>query len=90
MLKFRLDRSSLENLYLSFIRPLLEYGDVVWDPHNICLINTLEKVQIEAMRIISCETKLTSLMELYKETGLIKLKDRREKPCVHLTIYNAN
>ena len=77
MLKFRLDRSSLEKLYLSFIRPLLEYGDVVWDPHNMYLINILEKVQI-AMRIILGGTKLTPLRELYKETGLSKLKDRRE------------
>jgi hypothetical protein len=78
MLTCRLDRSSLEKWYLSFIRPLLEYGDVVWDSHNIYLINILEKVQIETMRIISGGTKLTSLGELYKETGLIKLKDRRE------------
>jgi hypothetical protein len=78
MLKFRLDRSSLEKLYLSFIRPQLEYEDVVWDSHTIYLINVLEKVQIEAMRIISGGTKLTSLGELYTETGLIKLKDRRE------------
>jgi hypothetical protein len=78
MLKFRLDRLSLEKLYLSFIRPLLEYGDVVWDPHNVYLINILEKVQIEAMRIISGGTIITSLRELYKETGLLKLKDRWE------------
>jgi hypothetical protein len=78
MLKFRLDRLSLEKLYLSFIRPLLEYGDVVWDPHNMYLINILEKVQIEAMRIISGGTKLTPLRPLYKETRLSKLKDRRE------------
>ena len=78
MLKFRLDRLSLEKFYLSFIRPQLEYGDVVWDSHTIYLINILEKVQIEAMRIISGGTKLTSLRELYTETGLIKLKDRRE------------
>ena len=70
MLKFRLDRSSLEKLYLSFIRPLLEFGDVVENSHNIYLINILEKVQIKAMRIISGGTKLTSLRELYKETGL--------------------
>jgi hypothetical protein len=50
----------------------------VWDAHIIYLINILEKVQIEAMMIISGGTKLTSLRELYKETGLIKLKDRRE------------
>jgi hypothetical protein len=80
MLKFRLDRLSLEKFYLSFIRPLLEHGDVVWDPSNMYLINILENVQIEAMRIISGGTKLTSLRELYKATGLSKLKDRREKP----------
>ena len=30
-LKFQLDRHSLEIIYISFIRPLLEYADVVWD-----------------------------------------------------------
>ena len=30
-LKFRLDRKSLEVIYAAFIRPILEYGDVVWD-----------------------------------------------------------
>ena len=44
MLKFRLDRLSLEKLCLSFIKPQLEYRDVVWDPHNMYLINILEKV----------------------------------------------
>lgn len=29
-LKFTLDRKSLETIYFSFIRPLLEYADVVW------------------------------------------------------------
>ena len=29
-LKFQLDRKSLQIIYFSFIRPLLEYGDVVW------------------------------------------------------------
>lgn len=30
-LKFKLDRRSLQTIYFSFIRPLLEYADVVWD-----------------------------------------------------------
>ena len=30
-LKFKLDRKSLETIYTAFIRPLLEYGDVIWD-----------------------------------------------------------
>ena len=29
--KFLLDRKSLETIYISFIRPILEYGDVVSD-----------------------------------------------------------
>ena len=30
-LKFVLDRTSLETIYKSFVRPLLEYADVTWD-----------------------------------------------------------
>jgi hypothetical protein len=31
MMKHRLDRKSLEKLYIGFIRPMLEYGGIVWD-----------------------------------------------------------
>ena len=30
-MKFIMDRKSLQTIYFSFIRPLLEYADVVWD-----------------------------------------------------------
>jgi len=30
-LKFELDRKALETIYLSFIRPILEYADIIWD-----------------------------------------------------------
>ena len=30
-LKFEFDRKSLETIYFSFIRPILEYGDTIWD-----------------------------------------------------------
>ncbi len=30
-LKFRLDRKALTSIYIAFIRPVLEYADVVWD-----------------------------------------------------------
>ena len=33
-LKFQFDRKSLEIIYTSFIRPLLEYPNVVWDNCN--------------------------------------------------------
>jgi hypothetical protein len=31
MMKHKLDRKSLEKLYIGFIRPILEYGGIVWD-----------------------------------------------------------
>ena len=54
-LKFQLDRKSLETIYISFIRPLLEYE--------------LEKIQNEAACIVTGATKLVSLHSLYTETG---------------------
>jgi hypothetical protein len=40
-----LDRFSLEKIYMSFIRPILEYADAIWDSQNQSLINKLENVQ---------------------------------------------
>ena len=66
-LKFLLDRKSLEITYFTFIRPLLEYADVVWDNCTLYEVNTLEK--IHAARIVTGATKLVSWEILYKETG---------------------
>ena len=77
--KYVLDRKSLEILYTTFIRPLLEYADVVWDNLTKADEDDLEKVQHEAARIISGATRLVSLSNLYIETGLESLKERRRK-----------
>ena len=42
-LKFKLDRRSLQTIYFSFIRPLLEYADVVWNNCAQYESNELEK-----------------------------------------------
>jgi hypothetical protein len=78
-LKFITDRRSLETIYLSFIRPLLEYSDIVWD--NITQQDEfeLEKIQLEACRIITGTTKLVSLSNLYEDTCFQPLKFRRYK-----------
>ena len=44
-LKFKLDRKSLETIYLVFIRPLLECGDVIWDNCTQYEKNELDKIQ---------------------------------------------
>ena len=72
-LKFILDRQSLETIYTSFIRPVLEYADMAWGNCTQYEINALEKIQIEAA------TKLVSLEMLYQETGWEPLVKRRNK-----------
>ena len=75
-LKFKLDCKSLEQIYLVFVRPLLEYSDI------ICLQSEkqdLEKIQIEAARIATGATKLVSITALYRETRWDSLDERRRK-----------
>ena len=42
---------TLKQLYLSFVRPHLEYAAQVWDPYHTTHINALEKVQKFALRM---------------------------------------
>ena len=76
-LKYKLDRKSLESIYISFIRPLLEYGDTIWDNCTQYEKYELYKIQNEAARIATGATKLVSLTNLYKEIGWESLSKRR-------------
>ena len=78
-LKFKLDRKTLQIMYFSFIRPLLEYSDIIWDNCPTYLKQSVEKLNTEAARIVSGATKLVSLDLLYKEVGWETLDKRREK-----------
>ncbi|MES9883416.1 MAG: reverse transcriptase family protein [Sedimenticola sp.] len=78
-LKFQLNRKTLETMYISFIRPVLEYADVVWDNCTRYQVQDLEKVQLEAARIVTGTTKLVSFDALYRETGWETLESRRRK-----------
>ena len=66
-LKFRASRKSLEQIYISFIRPLLEYCDSVWDNFSTEAKKQLEAIHIEAARTITGATKLCSICS----TGLL-------------------
>ena len=43
--------STLLQLYLTYVRPLLEYAAPVWDPHHQGLIDSLERVQKFALKL---------------------------------------
>jgi hypothetical protein len=72
--RFKLNIFTLEKMYFSFIRPILEYGDVVRDTQIHYLIN-----KIENARIVTGGTKLTSIKKLCEETGWEKHLERMEK-----------
>ncbi|KAL4154567.1 hypothetical protein QTP88_000424 [Uroleucon formosanum] len=46
---FKLSKS-LKSLYCALVRPILEYGSVVWDPYTVSDINQLERVQLRFLR----------------------------------------
>ncbi len=77
-LKFHLDRKSLEIIYNSFIRPLLEYADTVWDNCTQYEKDDIEKIQTEAARITTGATRLVSIESLYQETCWVTLDSRRK------------
>ena len=78
-LKFKLDRQSLQIIYFTFIRPILEYADVVWNNCTQYEVNDIEKIQIEAARIVTGATELVSINSLTNETGWESLSNRRKK-----------
>lgn len=77
--KFVLDRRSLNKLYITYIRPLLEYGNIIWDNSTLANKKYLDTIQVEAARIITGGTKLCSLHKLYSDTGWETLQSRRNK-----------
>ena len=91
-LKFDLDRKSLETIYISFIRPILEYADVIWDNCSQQEKQQLEKIQTEAARTVTGSTKLVSIQKLYAEVCWERLETRRWKHKLvlfHKMYYNV-
>ena len=78
-LQYLLDRKTLEIIYISFIRPLMEYAGMVWDGCTQADAQRLEDIQLAAARVISGAMRTTPSEKLYEETGLATLATP-EKP----------
>ena len=76
--RFKVDRSILTSLYKSLIRPLMEYGDVIWNNCYDCDSALLDGVQYEAARLVTGAIKGTSSARLYKELAWESLSNRRK------------
>ena len=72
-------RKTSEVLYKSLARPILEYGDVVFDNTTQEMKKLIEHVQRDALVMITCAYRRTPTLNLYKETGFDMLEDRRKQ-----------
>ena len=73
-----LPRHSLISLYKSFIRPHLDYADIIYDqPSNLNLCNKIETCQYNAALAITGAIRGSSKEKLYQELGFECLSSRR-------------
>ena len=77
-LKYTLDKTTLEQIYFSFIRPKLEYGSHIWDNCNGTDSQRLENLQLEIARTVTGARRGTSHELLMEEVGWPSLADRRK------------
>ena len=84
-LKFRVSRKSLEKMYISFVRPLLEYCDSVWDNATTESKKQLDAIHIEAARIITGATKLCSISLLLSDLGWESLLQNHPWSYTHIS-----
>ena len=72
-------RHSLLTIYKTFIRPHLDYGDVIYDKvFNQSFHKKLESIQYNATLAMTSAIWRTNTEKLYQELGLEPLQNRRK------------
>ena len=57
LLKFKLKRTTLCQMYISYLRPILEYASIIWDNCTEYEKELLEKLQYDAARAVTGLTR---------------------------------
>ena len=77
-LSLTLSRNSLLTIYKTFVRPILDYADIIYDkPLTESFKDKLEMVQYNAALVITGAFKGTSRDRIYTELGLESLAEWR-------------
>ena len=77
-LRHSLPRKSLLTIYKAFLRPLIDYGDIIYDqPQNESFCDNIKSVQYKAALAITGTIQGTSRDKPNQELGLESLKARR-------------
>ena len=63
-------------MYTSFVRSTLDYASVVWDGTYKSDFLILEKIQVDAMRLITGATARSNRLKLYQEIPFLTIKQR--------------
>ena len=72
-----LSREALLRMYKSFVRPNLDYGDIIFDkPNNESFKSRIKSIQYKARIAITGATQGTSREHIYRELVLESLSDR--------------
>ena len=82
-----LPKQALVTIYKAFVRPHLDYGDVLYDQaFNNSLYAKMESIQYNACLAITAVIRGTPREKIYQELGLESLQLRR--PCQKLFSYS--
>ncbi len=65
-MKFKLRRITLNQIYTSYLRPLLEYASVVWDNCTNYEKDILNKIEYDAARTVTGLTRSVSIVNLLR------------------------
>ena len=76
-LKYTFSRIALNQIYISYAKPILKFSSIVLDSCIIEQSNSLERLQNEAARIVTGLTRSVSLERVYAECGWDSLASRR-------------
>ena len=71
------DRKVLDMCYKLYVRPHLDYGDVIYHNQRVGLMKLVEQVQYKAGLIVSGCWQGTNRYKLYEELWWEALSDRR-------------
>ena len=89
-LKFSFGRTALNQIFLSYILPKLEYSCIVWDGCTTQNTNSLQRIQNEAARLVTGLTRSVSLENLYRECGWVSSEERRKQQKLILMYKSVN
>ena len=88
--KYKLSRKTIESMYQVFIRPILEYGNVVWIAATKNLLIKLDKIELRALRLTCGATYRSNINLLYKDAQWQSLESRREFHCLKMMFKIVN